>query len=447
MPGNNLLLNLPSQLRTLLIAEWLCVNDLSSLEVALMKKAQREEFWSQLHNDHTVLQGTPRIRSDGNLLSCLKWLVKRGLSVRSLRFSINDPVAEVKYVLYQSLLHESLTEVGFDKLDGIDIELFRLFVLSCRGLTKLDISFCGGLTDVYLRHIGCGEASSKDEPLSSANNHSDEIISSTNSNDSDSSRHVTVGSGSEGCTCSPNDLGGSVILSNLRTVLLNNCVNLTDLGIVSLCQLAPALTKVHCRGVPRLSDASLVALAQLPQLKDIDVALCRLLSDRGVQAFATTPSANSLDTLNLYYCRGVSDAGIVALTQRHTNLRALTLSGCHLLTDLSLERIASQAQHHLQYLHLANCVKITSLGIQSLAQYCTQLTVLNLAHVKKVDDTAVRALWQQCEHLEEVSLKECDKVTDAAFAGHVVWLHLRLLDVSYCTQVILSSPSTLCLDN
>lgn len=424
----NVILDIPSHLRSSILAEWLEVNDLARLDVAIVKGSLRHEYLSQLSHDRIALSGTPKISPQSNVLTCLRWLADRKLCVRSLKFSSTEAADEIRVVLQNTLAINGLEEIEFEKLDGVDTSLFRNLIAHCQNISKINLSCCSSLTDNYFQ--GTQNTSTTTQLAIRDSNETTQdnagIHFSTSS---------TVISTDQEHSSSPLS-SPRLVLPNLRQLLLNNCSSLTDAGIQSIVQLAPQLSKLHCRAIHRLTDESLHHISSLPHLEDIDFGLCRLMTDKGVRQLAQSKNRAILSSVNFYYCRNISDQSISELTLHHPSIQMLNVSGCHLVTDVGVARVATQCREHLLHLNLAGCAKITPNSIAIVASNCRQLRSINLSNIKSINDNCVESLWRNCEQLEMLCFSNCELITDDAFKHRsFMWSHLKHLDLTYCNQV------------
>ncbi|KAI9258236.1 hypothetical protein BY458DRAFT_424207, partial [Sporodiniella umbellata] len=117
-------------------------------------------------------------------------------------------------------------------------------------------------------------------------------------------------------------------LSQLNTLILSHCSNVTDDMLVILARSCPRLSALALNHIPRLSG-------------------------KGLAAFAS--ECDSLDTVDVSDNRSMGDEGLVALAKfRHIHLRHLNLKGC---TSVTMDGIHSIARYcvHLQSFSLADC--------------------------------------------------------------------------------------------
>src|SRR5258708_3977572 len=84
-----------------------------------------------------------------------------------------------------------------------------------------------------------------------------------------------------------------------------------------------------------VTDSDMPGLAQLPDLKRLDLSLTRI-SDRGMRALKT---ASAIEDLNLYFAEQISDEG-AAIVKGWKHLKRLNLRGTK-ITDSTLEFVAS----------------------------------------------------------------------------------------------------------
>lgn len=408
--------DLPRHLKASLFSEWISVNDLASFDCALVNREARLEFLDILRSSTLVVSAIPKIQPEQDLLPFFHWLLSRHLLVSGLRLT-NTPAQEVGFLISHPALCRPLEVIEFSRIDGVPSHMFHDLIVTCPGLKKFDLSFCGQINDSFFSSfiVQTPENIVQNVP----NDHAD---------GSDEEAH-------------PAEVALPVInshfsLPNLQQMILNNCPQISNSTISMLCSLVPNLSQLHCRGLSRLTDDSLRMLALMPHLQDLDYSLCRQITDKGLGYLATTNHSDTLSSLSVYYCRNISDRSIVDLVQRHTMLQTLNVAGCHHFTNDGLVRLATCCKENLLSLTLTGCIKVSGHGVRTLAMHCRMLKELSLSHCREVDDVCVIALWRFCERMEWLSLKECEKVTDAAFNHKTfVWNHLRHLDLDYVTQV------------
>ena len=148
-------------------------------------------------------------------------------------------------------------------------------------------------------------------------------------------------------------------LSNLRNLNLSGCTGITDEGLASLAQLT-SLRTLFLSGCTSITDAGLASLASLQHLKYLKLSGCTGITDEGLASLA---QLKRLGTLYLSGCTGITGVGLAPLAQL-PNLQLLKLSGCTGITDERLESLAQLSQLYL--LDLSGCTGITRNALNKL---------------------------------------------------------------------------------
>ena len=140
-----------------------------------------------------------------------------------------------------------------------------------------------------------------------------------------------------------------------------------------------------------VTDSDMPRLAQLPDLKRLDLSLTRI-SDRGLRALKTAPA---IEELNLYFAEQISDES-TAIVKGWKHLKRLNLRGVK-ITDSTLEFLSSVPT--LEWLDIG-WAQITDTGLDHLAPL-TNLRWLTMGG-NKLTDTSLQFLRQmpQIEYLD-----------------------------------------------
>ena len=92
-------------------------------------------------------------------------------------------------------------------------------------------------------------------------------------------------------------------------------------AVAASCPLLEALVIDNCQQVTTLPSG-------LQQLYHFSCALCYKIGDTTLRKFAT--SCQNLNSINLFFCQNITDAGLVNLSGTHTdNLSILDLTSCN----------------------------------------------------------------------------------------------------------------------
>ena len=121
--------------------------------------------------------------------------------------------------------------------------------------------------------------------------------------------------------------------SKIEDLDLSGVELMTDAAAIALSEGLPALERLQLKACVQLSDEAIAAIASgCPDLVRLSLNKIPALSDASLAALTARCSAK-LSSLDISWCRGVSDHGIGALVDACEDLEELTIWGCTQLTD------------------------------------------------------------------------------------------------------------------
>ncbi|XP_039122241.1 F-box protein SKP2A isoform X1 [Dioscorea cayenensis subsp. rotundata] len=204
------------------------------------------------------------------------------------------------------------------------------------------------------------------------------------------------------------------ICLGLTHLSLSWCKNNMNNLVLSL---APRFTKLQSlslrQNMPQLEDDAVETIANYcHDLHDLDLSKSLRLTDRALYALAC--GCPRLTKLNISGCSSFSDSALAYLTSFCRNLKCLNLCGCvKAATNRALQAIACNC-NQLQYLNLGWCEGVGDKGVISLALGCPNLSALDLCGCVLITDESVIALATGCPHLRSLGLYYCQNITDRA---------------------------------
>lgn len=195
-----------------------------------------------------------------------------------------------------------------------------------------------------------------------------------------------------------------------------------------------SLTITSCRGI---TDLSLEAVGKgCPNLKHMCVRKCCFVSDNGLIAFAKATS--SLESLQLEECNRITQIGILtALSSISSKLKSVSLIKCMGIKDLSTEFPVLSPCESLRCLSIRSCPGFGSTSLAMVGKLCPQLHHLDLSGLCGITDTGLLPLLECCEGLAKVNLSECSNLTDEVVLA-LARLHgstLELLNLDGCPKI------------
>ena len=210
---------------------------------------------------------------------------------------------------------------------------------------------------------------------------------------------------------------------NLRKLELSHTSGVTNESLIALAQNCPHLTYLDCvfAGGHKATDVGIIQLVQgCTELETLLLPYCNEISDVSVVALAQ--NCPRLQKLHALCGRRITDAGMIALSTHCPPLRHLTLCFSK-IKDAALFSFATHLPG-LKEVCFHNCDAITSTGVAALAQRCVGLTSVRILQCFRVGDAGVIPLVQNCRRLRFLEFSEMPGVTNA-FADVVISLNMR----------------------
>lgn len=214
------------------------------------------------------------------------------------------------------------------------------------------------------------------------------------------------------------DLGLSTIACGcwkLENLILVNCTNITDTGIgkvVKACGRLKVLNLFGCNRVGEFGDHALKEIgAFCSSLRYLNLIGCRHVHNDGI--IALSQGCQLLEKLCLSHCDGVNGYGLMALCKYLSHLKTLVLRDCEYLTDddMNLFRYGSFT-NTLTSVDISDCKGISNVGVSALCNSLgSTLRALNLAGCK-VTDSVMPSICANCHKLNELDLSRCRLLTD-----------------------------------
>lgn len=243
---------------------------------------------------------------------------------------------------------------------------------------------------------------------------------------------------------------------NLKTVVLQRCLNIGEKGVWWLFNLCKSLEYVDLSGSKKITGQCFHIAG--PHFRRVVLNACSQLSPAGVEKIAI--KCPHLIALYLNDCSQITDQAVTTLCKNLPELQILHLGGvliqlsasglCHIgrlqnLEELFLSHNAvvnddvidavCHGCEKLRYLDISGCNEgVTDLSLESLST-SPQLRTLYISYCGKITDSGLSALATQ-ECLENVQARGCPQLGDTGFISLILLCpDLQCLDVSGCILV------------
>ena len=281
------------------------------------------------------------------------------------------------------------------------------------------------------------------------------------------------------CTQLTNDsLKSLARLKRLRVVVLDGVPEITDDGLAALSAAGELLEVVSLAGNSNITDDGLTTLgACCTRLQVLNVNNCGAigheaivgvvrnnrklttimasgthLNDEGLSILCNYLSNKSFTSLDISFCREISDFGIVSLTQSCPSLIHVNLAGLNRITDEGCRAL------------MRSCWFMRTLNVEDMflldhspffydrkadgreaadENMLKSLTIVNFKDCINLEDTAFEGLQQRCRAIEQLTIRGCERLTDRTLElmqdpiPYKVPMcdSIRVLDVSVCKGI------------
>ena len=157
-------------------------------------------------------------------------------------------------------------------------------------------------------------------------------------------------------------------------------------------------------------------------LQTLDLSYCKRITGKGLKCLP-----QSLQTLKLKYCQKITDEGLKCLPQ---SLQTLSLRSTE-ITDEGLKCLPQSLQTlNLRGTEITLNLRSTEITDEGLKYIPQSLQTLTLAHCRKITDEGLKYLPQS---LQTLKLKYCQKITDECLK--YLPQSLQTLTLAHCRQI------------
>lgn len=120
--------------------------------------------------------------------------------------------------------------------------------------------------------------------------------------------------------------------------------------------------------------------------------------------------------------------------RRLKGLRALNLSSCNRITDVSLKYAFEFLE--LKTLSLSKCQQVSSIGIDGILVTCPSIEEINLSECHNINDHAIEAIARKLHRLTHLHIERCSQLTDHSLDYIALnCKRLKFLDVRGCRSM------------
>lgn len=219
-------------------------------------------------------------------------------------------------------------------------------------------------------------------------------------------------------------------------------LNVSDRGLALLASKCTNITSLNI-AMTIISDIGVVEVANhCANLQELTLSGCPLISDKSLEAIGKCSKQLRCLVVNeaLTGPAEVTDRGIIAIANGCSNLDSLAVCRCMQVSDISIEITAKKCQQ-LQKLYISNCNHITDRSILALIQHSIKLKILVAQECLGITDASISVLLQKSSNLQVLDLGGCDNIKSLTPTGCRIANELNresslsVLDISLCDEI------------
>lgn len=357
-----------------------------------------------------------------------------------------EPLSAMKHLRHLCLPRALLGDAGLRPLSGCASLETLAITSNARGHTSTPATLIGADGVAALRRLGQLRSLRLDEcRIAGAARHAFESLSL---------RELRL----VRCTISPSTLAAVGHMRTLRKLSLEG-TSVTDAQLVHLKPLGQ-LRWLDLSKCNALTGAGLSHLKEMSGLRTLWLDDCTELADA---AMAHAVELSGLRRISVRDCDGLTDAGFAHVSNMN-GLREIYLSDCDGLSDVGLAQVARVSTLHT--MHIVDCARLTAVGLIPLASMDSLETLAiggkagpsleDLGHLEatprrlrklrvdraELSERAVATL-EDLPAVRELMLW-CCKITDAQLVHFYGLRRLRIIDLELSSEVTPTGLTALC---
>ncbi|KAE8349856.1 hypothetical protein BDV28DRAFT_52734 [Aspergillus coremiiformis] len=354
----------------------------------LWTKVDTTEYYSDIPSDGLVkiiASGGPFVR-DLNLRGCVQlrdmWQ-SEGKRITDLcrnvvNFSLEGCRIDKTSIHYFLLRNPRLEYINLSGLASVTNSAMKIIAQSCPQLEILNISWCSGVNANGLKRIVEQCPKLKDLRASEVRGFDDEEfaleIYKRNTLERLIMSRTDLTDGSLKILMHGVDPEIDVLLDRpivpprqLKHLDLHQCPEVTDNGVKSLAYNVPYLEGLQLSQCPELSDESVIAVIRTtPLLTHLELEDIEGLTNNALIEIAKSPCAKRLEHLNVSYCEGLGDPGMLQVMKNCPSLRSVEMDNTR-VSDLTL-------------MEASNCVRKRGYG-EDIPRVGLRLVIFDCANI------------------------------------------------------------------
>lgn len=205
-----------------------------------------------------------------------------------------------------------------------------------------------------------------------------------------------------GCTSITDVSISQIELSNVESLKIISCPNISGSGIASLVSKMPNLDEIHLDYCDHLTDFNLNEIMRACEkpISSLSIERCDMITGLGIDEMLEYQ--NSFETLNLSSLPHVTTEKIMNIADKCTDLSSINLSYLDSVTDAVVNKFLNSPCKNLALRH---CQNISLECLPSILQKGSNLESLNIADTVLAESSErIQEKHPECRVLTETSL-------------------------------------------
>ncbi|KAK1429618.1 hypothetical protein QVD17_11832 [Tagetes erecta] len=180
--------------------------------------------------------------------------------------------------------------------------------------------------------------------------------------------------------------------NTLKALSVHNCPGFGNSSLMLFGKLCPELQHVELTGLHGITDNGFTPLIECCEagLVKVNISGCVNLTDNVVCEMSKV-HGGTLEVLNLNGCRSVTDASMAAIASNCLLLNELDVSECE-ITDIGIAALARAVHLNLNVLSISGCRLVSDMSLPLLLKIGGSLVGLNIQHCHGISSSAVGLL-------------------------------------------------------
>lgn len=194
---------------------------------------------------------------------------------------------------------------------------------------------------------------------------------------------------------------------------LTSCIHISSKSLQQIVK-NKCVVALTLDNISSLTDDDILILVALAErLQVLSLANLRNITDKGLLPIIS--AASHLRLLNVNLCVNLSQNSTILAAECNPRLETLSASTVYFTNEGFLLLCKALSPEYFTSIDISYCREITDSGVMALAQRCPKIVYVNLAGLSRVTGAGIRNLCEKCWCLKELHLRDLFLLNDSSF--------------------------------